>query len=140
MRLIPIAIAAFAALPAMAQDVRQGEVTFQYHCATCHGANAQGDGPMAPVLMVQPPDLTGLAARNDGVFPVARVTYRIDGRDPLVSHGSAMPVYGPLLDRERTAMVRAETGQTLMTAQPVVDLIAWLTSVQNPPLAPDGVD
>ena len=85
---------------------------------------------MSPVLMIRPPDLTALSARNGGTFPTARVVARIDGRDPLVSHGSPMPVYGPYFEG-RGVPIRVENGQTMMTSQPVVDLAAWLRSVQD---------
>lgn len=118
------------AAPAFAQDVEQGEALFGYYCATCHGTQATGNGPMSPSLVVSPTDLTQLAAQNGGVFPTARVVMRIDGRDPLVSHGSMMPVYGDFFEG-RDVPVKAETGQPIMTSQPIVDLLAYLQTVQQ---------
>jgi len=85
---------------------------------------------MAPAMRVQPPDLTQLIARNGGVFPVARIVMRIDGRDPLVSHGSSMPVYGDFFDVDDVVM-KAETGQPIMVSTPVVDLVTYLQSLQE---------
>ena len=85
------------ASPALAQEAGEGAALYEKHCATCHGIDGTGKGPMAGVLLIQPIDLTGLAAANEGVFPLLRVVRRIDGRDPLVSHGSPMPVYWRLL-------------------------------------------
>jgi mono/diheme cytochrome c family protein len=116
--------------PGFAQDVDAGRDLFQHHCAVCHGTAANGTGPMAPVLTIQPTDLTTLAARNGGVFPVARVAMRIDGREPLVSHGSPMPVYGDFFVGPE-ALGKTETGQPLLTTRPVADLIAWLNSIQD---------
>jgi len=116
--------------PGLAQDADVGRDLFQRHCAVCHGASATGTGPMAPVLTIQPTALTALAVRNGGVFPVARVAMRIDGRDPLVSHGSPMPVYGDFFVGPET-FGKTETGQPLLTTRPVGDLIAWLASIQN---------
>jgi len=81
------------ATPGIAQDATQGQGVYLQYCATCHAVDATGNGPMAPALVVQPPDLTTLAAQNGGVFPTTRVVWRIDGRDPLVAHGSPMPVW-----------------------------------------------
>ena len=53
-------------LTAMAQDVSNGATLYQRHCATCHGVNADGNGPMRPALLLQPPSLNDLALRNDG--------------------------------------------------------------------------
>jgi cytochrome c len=112
-----------------AQDVETGAELYQHYCATCHGIDATGHGPMAGVLIIQPVDLTKLAG-EDGVFPTARVVARIDGRDPLVSHGSPMPVYGPYFDGQDTSMKTPE-GQPILTSQPIVDLVAYLQTLQG---------
>lgn len=117
------------ALPAAAQDLSGGEL-YRFYCASCHGLEADGNGPMAPVLTVQPADLTALAAGNDGVFPRGRVITRIDGRDPLVAHGSEMPVFGPWFESDELAPVKLETGQPLLTSQPVIDLMFYLEGLQ----------
>jgi mono/diheme cytochrome c family protein len=71
-----------------------GARLFRTHCATCHGADARGGGPLAERLRDAPPDLTRYTERNDGVFPSARVHRIIDGRD-VRSHGDReMPVWG----------------------------------------------
>lgn len=114
---------------AIAQDIETGAELYQHYCATCHGIDATGHGPMAGVLVIQPVDLTKLAG-DDGVFPTARVVARIDGRDPLVSHGSPMPVYGPYFDGQDTSMKTPE-GQPILTSQPIVDLVAFLETLQG---------
>lgn len=130
MRVISCLAAMLIAAPAMAQEAVEGEALYGFYCATCHGVDAQGNGPMAPSLVVQPSNLTTLAARNDGVFPTTRVIMRIDGRDPLVSHGSMMPVYGDFFEGKE-AFTEAETGQPVLTSQPIVDLLAYLESLQQ---------
>ncbi|ABG31656.1 cytochrome C [Roseobacter denitrificans] len=115
---------------AAAQDVENGAQIYARHCATCHGADAQGGGPMAPVLVLQPPDLTALSARNDGVFPMTRVVMRIDGRDPLVSHGSPMPIYGDFFVGDDLSL-RTESGQPILTSPAVADLVAFLQGLQD---------
>ncbi|WP_299879889.1 c-type cytochrome [uncultured Sulfitobacter sp.] len=119
-----------APLAALAQDAEVGEALYQTHCAACHGIEATGNGPMAPILTLQPPNLRTLTARHDGVFPVVRVVTRIDGRDPLVAHGSPMPVYGDFFEGDDTAL-KAETGQPIMTSRAIVDLVAYLEGVQE---------
>jgi mono/diheme cytochrome c family protein len=116
--------------PALAQDAQKGEELYKVHCATCHGLDATGKGPMAGVLTVQPVDLTALQAGNGGVFPTERVGMRIDGRDPLVSHGSPMPVYGHFFEGEDMA-IKAPNGQPILTSAPIVDLLAYLQSLQG---------
>ncbi|MBE0414382.1 c-type cytochrome [Yoonia sp.] len=130
MRLLGLIVLMGLAGPVAAQDADRGEAIFGFYCATCHGVTAEGNGPMSPSLVVQPTNLTALAAGNGGVFPVSRIVMRIDGRDPLVSHGSAMPVYGDFFAGSDVA-TKAETGQPIMTSQPIVDLLAFLQGVQQ---------
>jgi mono/diheme cytochrome c family protein len=110
-------------------DPEEGKALYDEFCATCHGIDANGRGPMAPILLVQPSDLTTLTERH-GEFPITRIVMRIDGRDPLVSHGSDMPVWGDFFEGE-DAVLRAETGQPIFTSRPVVDLTAFLASIQE---------
>lgn len=116
------------ATAAQAQDARRGAELYLHHCATCHGLDATGHGPMAGVLVIQPTNLTELSGQ-DGTFPTARVVARIDGRDPLVSHGSPMPVYGPYFEGQDTA-IKAPTGQPILTSMPIADLVAYLETLQ----------
>lgn len=113
----------------VAQDADVGEELYRVHCATCHGIEAGGQGPMAGVMLIKPADLVGLTAANGGVFPTERVVKRIDGRDPLVSHGSPMPVYGFFFEGNDTA-VKAPSGQPILTSKPIVDLLTYLQSIQ----------
>jgi len=85
---------------------------------------------MAPVLLVQPKDLTRLAADEGGAFPMLRVIRRVDGRDPLVSHGSDMPVYGQLFQGDDTALA-LPSGQMVMTGRAIADLVVFLQAVQE---------
>lgn len=130
MRLLALIMTLGLATPASAQDVAQGEALYRFYCATCHGTRAVGNGPMSPSLVVAPTDLTTLSSRNNEVFPTTRVVMRIDGRDPLVSHGSAMPVYGDFFEGTDVP-IKAETGQPIFTSQPIVDLLAYLETLQE---------
>jgi hypothetical protein len=128
--LIALTLAVLTPFAAPAQDAGTGEELFTRYCATRHGMDAKGTGPMSSVLIIQPTDLTQLAAENGGVFPSAWVIGRIDGRDPLVSHGSPMPVFGQLFEG-RGETIRGEDGVLIMTSQPVIDLVAYLEGMQE---------
>lgn len=125
-----LGVALLGPLPGHAQDAARGAELYHRHCATCHGIDATGQGPMAAVLTLQPTDLTALRAGNGGVFPVIRVVTRIDGRDPLVSHGSPMPLFGQLYERQDT-MIRAPDGMPILTSREIADLIAHLETLQR---------
>ena len=71
-----------------------GKREFDSNCASCHGAGGKGNGPLADLLTKSPPDLTRLAARNNGILPMARLYEVIDGTG-VVAHGPRdMPVWG----------------------------------------------
>ena len=126
-----LTLLAVTAAPLAAQDVDHGRALFQTHCATCHGADAKGQGPLAGALVLQPVDLTTLASRHGGVFPLERVLKRIDGTDPLVSHGSPMPVYGPYFEGVANTAMKLPSGQPVLVSEPIADLVGYLQSVQS---------
>ena len=70
-----------------------GKREYDGKCAVCHGLDAKGGGPYADALKTRPPDLTTLARRNGGVFPVNRTYAMIEGAG--AGHGTReMPVWG----------------------------------------------
>lgn len=81
---------------ASAQDTDVGKMEYQSSCASCHGIDAKGDGPVSKELKTRPADLTVLAKSNNGVFPYNRVYEMVDGRNSTISsHGTReMPVWG----------------------------------------------
>lgn len=71
-----------------------GRLEFEANCASCHGINGKGNGPITDLLKKSPPDLTMLAKNNGGVLPVARLYEVIDGTG-VAAHGTRdMPVWG----------------------------------------------
>jgi mono/diheme cytochrome c family protein len=78
-----------------AQQLDEGKTEFLSSCASCHGTDGKGKGPVSAELKATPPDLTVLAKKNNGVFPVAAVFEIIDGRKSVSAHGTGeMPVWG----------------------------------------------
>jgi mono/diheme cytochrome c family protein len=122
--------ALLAAGPVAAQDAVAGKETYLRYCATCHGTDGQGRGPTAAILTLQPADLTLLRSGSGGEWPVARIVGRIDGRDPMVAHGSPMPVWGEFFDGDYAAL-KTPGGQPILTSQPIVDLLAYLETLQR---------
>lgn len=126
--LFPAALALSA--PAVAQDAARGAVLYTDFCAVCHGAEAAGDGPMAEVLTLAPPDLRRLS--EGGAFPVLRVARQIDGRNPLLAHGGEMPLFGTWFEGDGADVaVSGDGGQPVMMSRPIADLIAYLMEVQS---------
>ena len=83
------------ASPAWGQIFDIGQAEYQSSCATCHGIDGKGNGPMSAQLRLPPPDLTILAKKNNGVFPFSSVYEAIDGRKTILAHGTRdMPIWG----------------------------------------------
>jgi len=83
-----------------------GAVLYKSYCASCHGLDGKGIGPMTEWLKISAPDLTRLASREGGKFPLARVQRIIAGEENITKgHGSReMPVWGPVfseVDRDQ---------------------------------------
>lgn len=134
-----VAAAILAALPAAAEPddlrFRAGEREYRDGCAVCHGMQGTGNGAIAALLTVPPPDLTALAAGNGGDFPFGRVYRVIDGRAPVAGHGSSeMPVWGKLY-REDALDAAARDPYSpdpeLMLAGRILVLMHYLMEIQE---------
>jgi mono/diheme cytochrome c family protein len=119
--------------PTLLSESVDGGDAFARFCGSCHGRGGEGDGPVARTLRYKPTDLTQLARRNDGVFPIDRVRALLVGyANPLKAHGeSDMPVWGVIfraLDASDTrAAIRGE------------NLVTYVEQLQEPPRASDGL-
>jgi mono/diheme cytochrome c family protein len=104
-----------------------GAELFETHCASCHGADARGNGPAASALNVPPTDLTRIAARRGGTFPESTIARVIDGRFDLPAHGSQeMPIWGAQLAEEIPAFA---TGDEVARGR-IFILLEYLKSIQ----------
>ena len=78
----------------------KGKLIYQRYCTSCHGSEGRGNGPLAAELRTAPTDLTRLAEKNTGRFPVELVARSIDGRRTVRAHGAPdMPVWGEIFPR-----------------------------------------
>jgi mono/diheme cytochrome c family protein len=112
---------ALASANANAETMSLGKWEYNSSCASCHGADGKGDGPVAasPHFTAMPTDLTTLQKENDGVFPVDRMYEIIDGRAEVMLHGTTsgrdMPVWGYRYNQEALEMA----SKSEMPARPV---------------------
>ena len=83
--------------PPLATESMYGPDLYRHYCATCHGRDGKGKGPVAAALKSTPPDLTVLARSQRGNFPARVVEAIVRGGGAVVAHGSSdMPVWGPI--------------------------------------------
>lgn len=72
----------------------RGRTLYTKYCASCHGMDAKGNGPVASSMKTMPTDLTTIAQRQGG-WNAIRVQNAISGDAMLVAHGTReMPVWG----------------------------------------------
>lgn len=102
MAILTAGTGAGSATRATAQPLSEvvGADLYAYYCASCHGTEGKGNGPMAAYLTVKVPDLTTLARRNGGKFPLGEVVDMIDGTARPPGHGGPMPVFSSVFTRE----------------------------------------
>jgi len=83
-----------AAVPEAADPVaaQRGVEHYRIFCANCHGAEADGNGPIAKLLRIAPANLTVLARMHGGQLDAVRVLKALDGRH-LVGGDQKMPVF-----------------------------------------------
>jgi mono/diheme cytochrome c family protein len=108
-------------------DVRDGRKYFVRYCASCHGTNGTGDGPVAKSLSKPPANLRLLSDRFGSPLPAAKLAELIDGRDAVRAHGTAdMPVWGERL----YAMGAGERGE-LGISEIIGKIVAYLDTIQD---------
>jgi mono/diheme cytochrome c family protein len=103
-----------AADKTMSENAMSGHELYMIYCASCHGADGKGNGPVAPGLKGRVPDLTLLTKTHGSKFPLLRVEQAIDGEEgiPAVHGTREMPVYYELFEgiRRDTAFVAQRIG------------------------------
>ena len=110
------------------KQIDRGAKLFATACAGCHGTDARGHGPVAPLLGAPVADLTHFAARRPGAFPEDELYQIIDGQADLSAHGPRhMPVWGYEFFGESPDDEAAHREAT----RKIEDLIAFLRSVQR---------
>jgi mono/diheme cytochrome c family protein len=107
-------------------DPNGGQQMYLQYCSSCHGREGKGDGPVSRDLKVKVPDLTGLAKKHKGSYPLDDVIATIDGRRLVRAHGDrAMPVWGEIFRSEAEGKKYPEL-TTLLKAKTIAEYIGTL--------------
>ena len=103
----PIAIPGMGAPdnPIEADDasVARGAELYDIHCKMCHGATAQGNGPIAPFLANKPANLTSpiVQSKSDGSIFLT-ITNGVEGKMPALNENLLVPDRWDLVNFIRT--------------------------------------
>lgn len=109
------------------QDV-VGKKEFITYCASCHGSDGKGNGPVVNFLKRKPADLTQLSKTNNGAFPFERIYGVFDGTYVFSEHGtSEMPIWGYKFIREAQ---QADEPSTTAKAK-ALDIILYIQLIQE---------
>src|SRR6202162_2478404 len=110
-----------------ADDVAEGHKYFVRYCASCHGTDGLGDGPVAKSLATPPANLRKLSDKYGMPLPAHKIAEMIDGRDTARAHGShEMPVWGEKLYE----LGHGEKGEAGIS-DVIAKLIAYLNTIQD---------
>lgn len=105
----------------------EGREVYLSHCASCHGVDGKGNGPIASSLRTPPSDLTTIALRYGG-FHESEVAAAIDGRRTVAAHGPrGMPVWGTVFETELEREPHSVRTGLLRT----FELVEYLRSMQE---------
>lgn len=90
-----------------------GKPLYQAYCASCHGAEGQGDGPVADSLAHSPADLTNHFHKADGSEDSYLFWRTTKGGtvEPFKSQNSAMPAFEDVLSEQQRWEVLAYVHQ-----------------------------
>ncbi len=108
-----------------------GRQLFETNCVACHGATGTGDGPAAPSLATAPADLTRIAARRNGVWPVLEVMSIIDGYTRTTTPREGMPIIGSLSEGPSVAF-DSGNGQVTQVPARLLAIADYLETLQSP--------
>lgn len=118
----PAVAAQSSPAPKKAPPTAEGRKLFMQYCASCHGSDGKGYGPVASHLKKLPADLTRIPF-EDGKFPEYKIKEIISGEQAESVHGSReMPVWGSIM--------RRKGGEGLMKLE-LYNLTKYLESIQQ---------
>jgi len=108
-------------------SIAEGHALYLTYCASCHGVNGDGKGPVAPSLSTAPANLRLLSERYGNPLSEDQIARFIDGRADVKAHGPRdMPVWG-----KRVWAYPEGKGTRGQVKGGIAALVAYLQSIQK---------
>jgi mono/diheme cytochrome c family protein len=87
-------------------SIARGAELYDIHCKMCHGATAEGNGPIAPFLANKPANLTSpvVQSKSDGSIFLT-ITNGVEGKMPPLNENLLVPDRWDLVNFIRTLTV-----------------------------------
>jgi mono/diheme cytochrome c family protein len=110
---------------ATADAAGDGKALYMQYCASCHGPQGDGKGPLASTLTTPPANLRILSQRFGNPLPEDVIAKFIDGRSDVKAHGPRdMPVWGKKFFAQ-------SGGDEAEVRELITKLVAFLQSIQT---------
>lgn len=128
--IVALALCSIAAIALAQPKLELGKREYDTKCAVCHGKDGKGSGPYAESLKRPLPDLTTMATRNGGIFPVNKTYETIEGAGK--GHGTReMPVWGLDYTIQATeVMPELPYNQAMYVRTRIMALLEYLNQLQ----------
>jgi len=106
-----------------------GKRLYDTNCAVCHGPTGKGDGVYVDLLKRPIGDLTTMARRNGGVFPVSW-TFEVINGTAGTGHGTRdMPIWGDEFMVQAEAAIEAPYSDFFVRGR-ILALVEYLNRLQ----------
>lgn len=107
--------------------LERGRNHYVRYCASCHGPDGLGDGPVAEALKDVPTDITHFRSDNSGDFPVDVLIDIIRGNKDVRAHGTReMPVWGNIWDT-----LDSKAAEDAVVQARINELVEYIRSIQK---------
>ena len=107
--------------------IHSGQTQFEKNCTSCHNAEATGKMDKKNGVTIAP-DLTQIAKKNDGIFPMWQIYDVIYGKKAGAAHQARkMPIWGDELVKSRS--VNKESREAIVRGR-ILAIIAYLSTIQ----------
>ena len=106
-----------------------GKQEFSENCASCHGLEGKGNGPLGEWLRKSPLDLTLLAKQNNGVLPTNRLYAVVEALAfPATNRATCQSWAASIRSRVHSRCARREVATTRPNWCALASWCSWNTS------------